>query len=152
MFDRGFPGCLKCLFTNFPFPSFHFCKISKVQSTMDPQNRRTASTYINNLLLSRGLLRNAMPIDFATPGNVEGGLDATMGQVMTLVHDLILRRDVCPSSLKCIKLHQHTYLLATVARVRHIGQPLSQPTNPSHCLNPADAKHHTPRKPQCRPR
>ena len=39
-----------------------------------------------------------MPIDFATPGNVEGGLDATMGQVMTLVHDLILRRDVCPSS------------------------------------------------------
>ena len=65
---------------------------------MDPQNRRTASAYINNLLLSRGLLRNGTPIDFVTPGNVEGGLDATMGQVMTLVHDLILRRDVCPSS------------------------------------------------------
>lgn len=67
---------------------------------MDPQNRRTASAYINNLLLSRGLLRNGVPIDFATPGNAEGGLDATMGQVMTLVHDMILRRDVCGSLSK----------------------------------------------------
>ena len=67
---------------------------------MDPQNRRTASDYINNLLLSRGLLRKGIPIDFATPGNADGGLDGTMGQVMTLVHDLILRRDACQSSLK----------------------------------------------------
>ena len=67
---------------------------------MDPQNRRTASIYINNLLLSRGLLRNGDPIDFATPGNTEGGVDGTMGQVMTLLHDLILRRDVSRSSLK----------------------------------------------------
>lgn len=67
---------------------------------MDPQNRRTASTYINNLLISRGLLRNGAPIEFANPGNAEGGLDATMGQVMSLVHDLILRRDVRQSSLK----------------------------------------------------
>ena len=66
---------------------------------MDPQNRKTASTYINNLLLSRGLLRNGAPIEFATPSNAEGGLDATMGQVMNLVHDLILRRDVGQSSL-----------------------------------------------------
>ena len=82
---------------------------------MDPQNRRTASAYINNLLLSRGLLRNGMPIDFATPGNVEGGLDTTMGQVMTLVHDLILRRDVCLSFSNASKLLQNTYLLATAA-------------------------------------
>ncbi|KAM0802010.1 Afadin and alpha-actinin-binding-domain-containing protein [Usnea florida] len=60
---------------------------------MDAQNRRTASVYINNLLLSRGLLRNGTPIEFATPGNADGGLDATMGQVMNLVHDLVLRRD-----------------------------------------------------------
>ncbi|CAF9935604.1 MAG: hypothetical protein ALECFALPRED_006493 [Alectoria fallacina] len=60
---------------------------------MDTQSRRTASTYINNLLLSRGLLRNGTPIEFATPENAEGGLDATMGQVMNLVHDLVLRRD-----------------------------------------------------------
>ncbi|KAL9137006.1 MAG: hypothetical protein Q9175_001790 [Cornicularia normoerica] len=56
-------------------------------------NRRTASAYINNLLLSRGLLRNGTPIEFATPSNADGGLDATMGQVMNLVHDLVLRRD-----------------------------------------------------------
>ena len=62
---------------------------------MDDSNRRTASAYINNLLLSRGLLRNGAPIEFATPGNADGGLDATMGQVMNLVHDLVLRRDVC---------------------------------------------------------
>ena len=61
---------------------------------MDPQSRQTASAYINNLLLSRGLLRNGTPIEFATPEKAEGGVNATMSQVMNLVHDLILRRDV----------------------------------------------------------
>ena len=61
---------------------------------MDTQCRQTASAYINNLLLSRGLLRNATPIEFAKPGDSEGGVHATMTQVMNLVHDLILRRDV----------------------------------------------------------
>ena len=64
---------------------------------MDSQSRKTASTYINNLLLSRGLLRNGNPIEFATPEQAEGGVDATMAQVMNLVHDLILRRDVWSS-------------------------------------------------------
>lgn len=62
---------------------------------MDLQSRETASNYINNLLLSRGLLRNGIPIEFATPEKVEGGVHATMAQVMNLVHDLILRRDAC---------------------------------------------------------
>ncbi len=61
---------------------------------MDSQSRQTASAYINNLLLSRGLLRNGTPIEFATPEKAEGGMNATMSQVMNLVHDLILRRDV----------------------------------------------------------
>ena len=86
------------------FPSGHFAVhfwlIKTLYCIMDAQNRRAASGYINNLLLSRGLLRNGAPIDFATPGNAEGGLDATMGQLMNLVHDLILRRDVCLSFLK----------------------------------------------------
>ncbi|KAK4695288.1 hypothetical protein P7C71_g2437, partial [Lecanoromycetidae sp. Uapishka_2] len=60
---------------------------------MDTQSRSTASAYINNLLLSRGLLRNGIPIEFANPEKAEGGVDATMSQVMNLVHDLILRRD-----------------------------------------------------------
>ena len=72
------------------------CTYFSTQSTgkMDPQSRNTASMYINNLLLSRGLLRNGTPVEFATPEQAEGGVDATMAQVMNLVHDLILRRDV----------------------------------------------------------
>ena len=66
----------------------------QVSTGMDSHNRQTASTYINNLLLSRGLLRNGISIDFAQPEKAEGGLDSTMSQVMNLVHDMILRRDV----------------------------------------------------------
>lgn len=62
---------------------------------MDSQSLSTASAYINNLLLSRGLLRNGTPVEFATPAKTKGGVDATMAQIMNLVHDLILRRDVC---------------------------------------------------------
>ncbi len=63
-------------------------------TAMNAQSRHTASAYINNLLLSRGLLRNGVPIDFAKPEKAEGGVEATMGSIMNLVHDLILRRDV----------------------------------------------------------
>ncbi|KAK2796842.1 hypothetical protein FQN50_009403 [Emmonsiellopsis sp. PD_5] len=60
---------------------------------METQNLHTASEYINNLLLARGLLRNGKPIDFAHPENAPGGTDATMARVINLVHDLVLRRD-----------------------------------------------------------
>lgn len=55
---------------------------------------QTASSYINNLLLARGLLRNGTPIEFAAPPKVEGGVNMAMTKVMNLVHDMILRRDV----------------------------------------------------------
>jgi hypothetical protein len=61
---------------------------------MEADNLRTASLYINNQLLSRGLLRNGQSIDFARPDKGEGGLEATMGRIMSVVNDLILRRDV----------------------------------------------------------
>lgn len=61
---------------------------------MESQNLRTASSYLNNLLLSRGLLRNGVPIEFARPDKAEGGMDATMAKIINLVHDFILRRDV----------------------------------------------------------
>lgn len=65
---------------------------------IDPENLRTASLYINNQLLSRGLLRDGQNIDFADPEGSNGGLQATMGHIMGVVNDLILRRDVCVPS------------------------------------------------------
>ncbi|KAJ9156141.1 Nima interactive protein [Pleurostoma richardsiae] len=59
---------------------------------IDSENLRTASLYINNQLLSRGLLRDGQVIDFADPGK-GAGLAATMGKIMGVVNDLILRRD-----------------------------------------------------------
>ncbi|OJD17635.1 hypothetical protein AJ78_02285 [Emergomyces pasteurianus Ep9510] len=60
---------------------------------METQNLHTASDYINNLLLARGLLRNGKPINFARPESAPGGTDDTMSKVINLVHDLVLRRD-----------------------------------------------------------
>jgi hypothetical protein len=69
---------------------------------MDSFNLKTASTYLNNLLLARGLLRNGKSIEFARPSKGEGGTEATMAQIINLVHDMILRRDV--SGLKPISM------------------------------------------------
>ncbi|KAI1428671.1 Afadin and alpha-actinin-binding-domain-containing protein [Xylaria sp. FL1777] len=60
---------------------------------IDPDNLRTASLYINNQLLSRGLLRDGQSIDFADPEGSDGGLQAAMGRIISVVNDLILRRD-----------------------------------------------------------
>lgn len=61
---------------------------------MESYNLKTAATYINNLLLARGLLRDGKSIEFAHPSRGEGGKEATMAQIINLVHDLILKRDV----------------------------------------------------------
>lgn len=63
---------------------------------MESDSLKTASLYINNQLLSRGLLRNGQSIEFARPDRGEGGVDGTMGRVISVVNDLILRRDVRP--------------------------------------------------------
>ncbi|KAI1823469.1 Afadin and alpha-actinin-binding-domain-containing protein [Xylaria intraflava] len=60
---------------------------------IDPENLRTASLYINNQLLSRGLLRDGQNIDFADPEGSDGGLQTAMGRIISVVNDLILRRD-----------------------------------------------------------
>ncbi|KAH6643039.1 Afadin and alpha-actinin-binding-domain-containing protein [Boeremia exigua] len=60
---------------------------------MESYNLKTAATYINNLLLARGLLRDGKNIEFAHPSRGEGGKEATMAQIINLVHDLILKRD-----------------------------------------------------------
>ncbi|PWY94027.1 NIMA interactive protein [Aspergillus sclerotioniger CBS 115572] len=60
---------------------------------MEPQNLEAASTYINNVLLARGLLKSGRPIEFANPEDEDGGSAATMGRIINLVNDLVLRRD-----------------------------------------------------------
>ncbi|XHG09097.1 hypothetical protein AWENTII_012178 [Aspergillus wentii] len=60
---------------------------------MEPHNLEAASTYINNVLLARGLLKGGTPIDFAHPECDEGGADATMARIINLMNDLVLRRD-----------------------------------------------------------
>jgi hypothetical protein len=67
---------------------------------IDSDNLRTASLYINNQLLSRGLLRDGQNIDFADPDAGEG-LQGTMGKIMGVVNDLILRRDVSCLYILC---------------------------------------------------
>lgn len=54
---------------------------------MDHDTLNTASTYLNNLLLARGLLRDSKSLDFAKPTR------ETRAQIINLVHDLLLRRD-----------------------------------------------------------
>lgn len=61
---------------------------------IDTDNLRTASLYINNQLLSRGLLRDGQSIDFAGAAFNGDEAGATMGRIVSILNDLILRRDV----------------------------------------------------------
>ncbi|OQO11861.1 hypothetical protein B0A48_03588 [Cryoendolithus antarcticus] len=55
---------------------------------MDSESLRTASNYLNNLLLTRGLLRDpSAPVDFVKPSK------DSRAQIINLVHDLVLRSD-----------------------------------------------------------
>lgn len=67
----------------------------------DFENLHTASLYINNQLLSRGLLRDGETIDFSDPARYDGGTVAAMGRIMGIVNDLILRRDVSRHLFSC---------------------------------------------------
>ena len=60
---------------------------------MSSSSLQSASSYLNNLLLARGLLTDGKSIDFASPTDVTGDPDPTMSRVINLVHDLVLRRD-----------------------------------------------------------
>ncbi|PHH84972.1 hypothetical protein CDD83_1097 [Cordyceps sp. RAO-2017] len=61
---------------------------------IDTENLCTASQYINNQLVSRGLLRDGQAIDFAHGGGGDAqGSAANAGRIISIVNDLILRRD-----------------------------------------------------------
>ncbi|KAL8923069.1 MAG: hypothetical protein Q9172_003279 [Xanthocarpia lactea] len=89
---------------------------------MDARSSCTASNYINNLLLSRGLLRNGTPIDFATPEKVAGGGEATMVKIMNLVHDLILRRDRDVDTLGNLSQTLQTLRTSSAQQTQTIGR------------------------------
>lgn len=61
---------------------------------MDLSDLKSASTYVNNLLLARGLLKNAEPIDFAEPDKAPGGKGESFARIINLVNDLVVKRDV----------------------------------------------------------
>ncbi|KAF2233864.1 hypothetical protein EV356DRAFT_486205 [Viridothelium virens] len=76
---------------------------------MDSNSLKTASTYINNLLLARGLLRDSEPIPFEHARTHKGkDGDATMAKTMSLVHDLILQRDREQSHHQSLTTHLQT--------------------------------------------
>ena len=59
---------------------------------MASSSLQSASAYLNNLLLARGLLQDGKAIDFATPTR-DGDFEQTMSRIINLTHDLVLRRD-----------------------------------------------------------
>lgn len=58
---------------------------------MDHESLRTASTYLNNLLLARGLLRNSEPIDFVKPSK------ESRAQIINLVYVSLHSLDIAPT-------------------------------------------------------
>ncbi|KAK3902994.1 Afadin and alpha-actinin-binding-domain-containing protein [Staphylotrichum tortipilum] len=51
---------------------------------IESENLRTASLYINNQLLSRGLLHDGHALDFAHPGDTDGEVAETMSRIMAV--------------------------------------------------------------------
>ena len=90
---------------------------------IETDNLRTASLYINNQLLSRGLLADGHSIDFANPVDDDGDATITMGRIMRVVNDLILRRDV---RRPLYRLHE-TQRLTTITSVTPSTVNRSQP-------------------------
>lgn len=100
---------LNCLFPHSVSCPF-FLTLPITFAMIDTDNLRTASLYINNQLLSRGLLKDGQNIDFTNPGRGGDDLAPTMARIMSIVNDLILRRDVsCCLLAKKNKIKEHTY-------------------------------------------
>ena len=112
---------------------FTYRRSTSSNVAMEAANLYTAATYVNNLLLARGLLRNGKSVEFAqlaslvpkekrkeAEGNAFSATN-TVADIINLVHDLILKRDVSskrrlqlrsllipPSAIKNIKSLSHT--------------------------------------------
>ncbi|KAL8656430.1 MAG: hypothetical protein Q9226_002668 [Calogaya cf. arnoldii] len=113
---------------------------------MDPRSLSTASTYINNLLLSRGLLRNGTPIDFATQEKSAGGGEATMVKIMNLVNDLILRRDREVDTLGNLSQTLQTLRTSSAQQTQSIARLEAQNIDLERQLASSNAQDHAAKK------
>lgn len=82
---------------------------------IDTDNLRTASLYINNQLLSRGLLRDGRDIDFADLSEGGFGTAESASRIISILNDLIIRRDVSVESNP-----------ACLGKISHSNQPCLQ--------------------------
>ncbi|ERF72141.1 hypothetical protein EPUS_02932 [Endocarpon pusillum Z07020] len=89
---------------------------------MDSGSLHNASTYLNNLLLARGLLRNGKSIDFACVKEGSGESEHTMAKIINLVHDLVIRRDRDADQRESLTTNIRNLRAEEVRRSREIEQ------------------------------
>ncbi|CAI4215209.1 unnamed protein product [Parascedosporium putredinis] len=105
----------------------------------DVENLRTASLYINNQLLSRGLLRDGETIDFSNPANNDGGTAAAMARVMGIVNDLILRRDRDAEQRESLSVAMRTLRADNLRQTSDITRTTEKLVETERKLNLAEA-------------
>lgn len=86
---------------------------------MAPTALDGASKYLNNLLLARGFLKDAKPIDFSelADNNASYDRNATTAQLINLIHDLVLRRDRDAEQREALVSTIHTLRAEEIQRV-----------------------------------
>lgn len=106
---------------------------------IESENLRTASLYINNQLLSRGLLRDGHSIDFSHPGETDGEVADTMSRIMSVVNDLILRRDVSTwtHTVSCRYAGVFNRNIIQAVRANHWPKHSAMPSTANHCQLPS---------------
>ncbi|KAK3325212.1 Afadin and alpha-actinin-binding-domain-containing protein, partial [Apodospora peruviana] len=100
-------------------------------------NLRTASLYINNQLLSRGLLRDGETIDFTKPSS--GGTATTMGRIMAVVNDLILRRDRDAEHRESLSATIRTLRAEALRQANHLSRLQEKHADASRKVSIAEA-------------
>lgn len=109
---------------------------------MAASSLQSASTYLNNLLLARGLLQDGKAIDFASPAD-KGNTDPTMARVINLVHELVLRRDRDADQRESLASTIRTLRVEENQRVLDLQKTQDKNTDLSRDLTSANAQQRT---------
>ncbi|KAJ5558052.1 Afadin/alpha-actinin-binding [Penicillium sp. DV-2018c] len=110
---------------------------------MESHNLHAASTYVNNILLARGLLKGGRAIDFADPENEDGGIDGTMARVINLVNDLVLRRDREAEHRESLSTTIRTLQATEAEQTTEIGKLKTKTSELTRSLALAEAQERT---------